>query len=53
MGGRIIAPDAFKILGINLFEMFPNVDGEFPNHHPDPSNLENLKDLQSKVRNKF
>ena len=29
--------------------MFSNVDGEFPNHHPDPSNLENLKDLQNKV----
>ena len=47
--GGLVAPDAFKILGINLFEMFSNVDGEFPNHHPDPSNLENLKDLQSKV----
>ena len=48
MGG-LVAPDAFKVLGINLIEMFSNVDGEFPNHHPDPSNLENLKDLQSKV----
>ena len=47
--GGLVAPDAFKILGINLIEMFSNVDGEFPNHHPDPSNLENLKDLQSKV----
>ena len=48
MGG-LVAPDAFKILGINLIEMFSNVDGEFPNHHPDPSNIENLKDLQNKV----
>ena len=47
--GGLVAPDAFKILGINLIEMFSNVDGEFPNHHPDPSNLENLKDLQNKV----
>ena len=47
--GGLVAPDAFKILGINLIEMFSNVDGEFPNHHPDPSNLENLKDLQYKV----
>ena len=48
MGG-LVAPDAFKILGINLIELFSNVDGEFPNHHPDPSNIENLKDLQNKV----
>ena len=47
--GGLVAPDAFRILGINLIEMFSNVDGEFPNHHPDPSNLENLKDLQNKV----
>ena len=47
--GGLVAPDAFKNLGINLIEMFSNVDGEFPNHHPDPSNLENLKDLQYKV----
>ena len=47
--GGLVAPDAFKILGIDLIELFSNVDGEFPNHHPDPSNLENLKDLQSKV----
>ena len=47
--GGLVAPDAFKILGINLIELFSNVDGEFPNHHPDPSNIENLKDLQNKV----
>ena len=47
--GGLVAPDAFKILGIDLIELFSNVDGEFPNHHPDPSNIENLKDLQNKV----
>ena len=30
--------------------MFTNVDGHFPNHHPDPSKLENLEDLKKVLR---
>ena len=47
--GGVIAPQAFKLLGLNVIELYSEVDGNFPNHHPDPSNPKNLKDLQNKV----
>ena len=39
------APSIFRALGCEVIELFSDVDGEFPNHHPDPSKPENLKDL--------
>jgi phosphomannomutase len=39
------APGIFKALGCEVIELFSEVDGNFPNHHPDPSKPENLKDL--------
>ena len=39
------APDLFRRLGCEVEELFCEVDGTFPNHHPDPSKPENLKDL--------
>lgn len=48
--GGVIAPEAFKLSGIELTELFTEVDGNFPNHHPDPSNPKNLVDLQNKVK---
>ena len=47
--GGVIAPQAFKLLGLDVIELYSAVDGNFPNHHPDPSNPKNLKDLQKKV----
>jgi phosphomannomutase/phosphoglucomutase len=47
--GGVIAPQAFKLLGLNVIELYSEVNGNFPNHHPDPSNPKNLKDLQNKV----
>ena len=44
-----IAPDLFKKLGFEVTELFSDVDGNFPNHHPDPGKIDNLKDLISKV----
>jgi phosphomannomutase/phosphoglucomutase len=41
----VIAPRLFRRLGCEVTELFSEVDGHFPNHHPDPSKLENLKDL--------
>ena len=41
------APDLFRRLGCEVVEMFCEVDGDFPNHHPDPSKPENLKALQA------
>lgn len=39
------APGIFRALGCEVVELFSEVDGNFPNHHPDPSKPENLKDL--------
>jgi phosphomannomutase / phosphoglucomutase len=39
------APDLYRRLGCEVGELFCDVDGSFPNHHPDPSVLENLEDL--------
>jgi len=39
------APQVFKQLGCEVIELFSEVDGNFPNHHPDPSQIENLQDL--------
>jgi phosphomannomutase/phosphoglucomutase len=40
-----IAPELFRRMGCELVELFCEVDGTFPNHHPDPSKPENLKDV--------
>jgi len=39
------APALYRKLGCDVEELFCEVDGTFPNHHPDPSQPENLKDL--------
>jgi phosphomannomutase/phosphoglucomutase len=39
------APALYRSLGCDVEELFCEVDGTFPNHHPDPSQPENLKDL--------
>ena len=39
------APAIFRALGCEVIELFSEVDGNFPNHHPDPSKPENLRDL--------
>ncbi len=40
-----IAPRLFKALGCEVVELFCEVDGNFPNHHPDPSQPKNLQDV--------
>ncbi len=39
------APGIFRALGCEVIELYSEVDGNFPNHHPDPSKPENLRDL--------
>ncbi len=46
-----IAPKLFEQLGAKVTKLFCHVDGNFPNHHPDPSKLENLQDLIAEVKN--
>lgn len=40
-----VAPDLFRALGCEVTELFCEVDGSFPNHHPDPGQPENMQDL--------
>jgi phosphomannomutase/phosphoglucomutase len=40
-----IAGELYRGLGCEVTELFCEVDGNFPNHHPDPAHLENLEDL--------
>ena len=39
------APGILRALGCDVTELYSKVDGDFPNHHPDPSKPENLADL--------
>ena len=45
------APAILRAIGCEVTELFSEVDGEFPNHHPDPSKPENLKDLIAALKN--
>jgi phosphomannomutase/phosphoglucomutase len=39
------APELYRRMGCEVIELFCEVDGTFPNHHPDPAHPENLQDL--------
>lgn len=45
-----VAPQLFRRLGCEVRELFCEIDGNFPNHHPDPGEADNLKDIQSAVK---
>lgn len=45
-----VAPNLYKSLGVEVISLFTEVDGNFPNHHPDPGDPKNLKDLINKVK---
>ena len=40
----------FRALGCEVTELFCEVDGNFPNHHPDPAHVENLQDLMAALK---
>jgi phosphomannomutase len=44
------APGILRALGCEVIELYSEVDGDFPNHHPDPSKPENLVDLIAAVK---
>ena len=46
----IIAPDLLRAVGCEVIDIFCDVDGSFPNHHPDPGKEKNLVDLIDKVK---
>jgi phosphomannomutase/phosphoglucomutase len=45
----MVAPRLFKELGQDVVELYTNLDPTFPDHHPDPSVPENLKDISREV----
>jgi len=46
----LVAPRLYKALGCEVEELYCDVDPRFPNHHPDPSHVENLEDLIAALR---
>ncbi len=48
--GGVVAAPLMKLLGCDLTELFIEMDGRFPNHHPDPTVEENMRDLREAVR---
>ncbi len=47
--GGICAADVLRAIGAEVLPLYDEVDGNFPNHHPDPSEPENLRDLIESV----
>lgn len=45
-----VAPEILRRLGCEVIELYSEVDGRFPHHHPDPTLPENMKDLIEKVK---
>ncbi|WP_456433054.1 phosphomannomutase/phosphoglucomutase [Thermosulfuriphilus sp.] len=45
----LTAPDLFRELGCEVVELYCEVDGTFPNHFPDPTVPDNIKELRAKV----
>ena len=45
--GCLVAPELYKSLNMDLYELYCDVDGSFPNHHPDPTVDSNLVDLKN------
>jgi phosphomannomutase/phosphoglucomutase len=45
-----IAPQVLEAIGCHVEELYCDVDGEFPNHHPDPGDPQNLSDLITAVK---
>ena len=45
----VLAKECYEKLECEVIDLFSNLDGNFPNHHPDPSKPENMKDLIEKV----
>jgi phosphomannomutase/phosphoglucomutase len=47
--GGIVAPKLYRDLGCEVIELFSEPDGEFPNHHPNPSDIKTLDTIRKKV----
>jgi phosphomannomutase/phosphoglucomutase len=48
--GGVVAAPLMKRLGLETIELYIEMDGRFPNHHPDPTVEENMRDLIAAVK---
>ena len=48
--GGVVAAPLMKRLGLDTIELYTEMDGRFPNHHPDPTVEENMRDLIAAVK---
>jgi phosphomannomutase / phosphoglucomutase len=48
--GGVVAAPLMRELGLETVELYIEMDGRFPNHHPDPTVVENMRDLQAAVK---
>jgi phosphomannomutase / phosphoglucomutase len=48
--GGVVAVPIMKQLGVEVVELYTEMDGRFPNHHPDPTVEDNMRDLMAAVR---
>jgi phosphomannomutase/phosphoglucomutase len=47
--GGLVGPEVLRGLGCEVIELYTDPDGRFPNHHPDPTVLENIEELRHRV----
>lgn len=47
--GGLVGPEVLRALGCEVVELYTEPDGTFPNHHPDPTELENIEELRHRV----
>ncbi|EKE02896.1 MAG: hypothetical protein ACD_20C00317G0031 [uncultured bacterium] len=47
--GGVVAPELYRKMGCEVIDIYSEPDGNFPNHHPDPSNEKNLVLLKEKI----
>lgn len=45
----VVAPQLYREIGCEVIELYSEPDGNFPNHHPNPSDFSTLEDLKNKV----
>ena len=48
--GGIVAPELYRELGCEVVELYSEPDGNFPNHHPNPSDEKTLDDIKAKIK---
>ena len=48
--GGVVGPQLLEALGCTIIPLYCDVDGTFPNHHPDPGKAENLQELIARVK---